>query len=41
VISTFLGHLSPATTKKFHATLGVAENPMLGQLQPPRIQVAK
>ena len=41
VISTFLGHMSPATTKKFYATLGVAENPMLGQMQPPRLQVVK
>ena len=41
VISTFLGHMSPVTTKKFYATLGVAENPMLGHSEPPRIQVVK
>lgn len=41
VISTFLGHMSPATTKKFYATLGVAENPMLGMVQPPRIQAVR
>jgi integrase len=33
VISTFLGHMSPSTTKKFYATLGVAENPMLAVMQ--------
>ena len=41
VISTFLGHMSPATTKKFYATLGVAENPMLARAQPPKLQVVK
>lgn len=28
-ISTFLGHASPITTKRFYAALGVAQNPML------------
>ena len=41
VISTVLGHMSPATTKKFYATLGVAENPMLSMVQPPRIQAVR
>ncbi len=41
VISTFLGHMSPATTKKFYATLGVAENPMLVRAHLPAVEEAK
>ena len=41
-ISMFLGHSSPATTKRFYAALGVPLNPMLkwSEWRPPIAEAA-